>query len=446
MKTGAESRTRLERKSGEPKSRVNTASFQTMTRRSSRLASARKKSDIIEIDSEDEKARLNRSHETGKPPAPLLTKRRRLVHRDPEEDTDMLEAEPTEDQSGSLSISLRRKTASSPINPNQFKPTKNSLEQETSGEGLLKKTLACASELVKHMLPNSTQEMDEEEEEEEEEEVAGKEYDLPSIASMPGLPYDPIDDYQVVITGADEHLLTYPFKGKKSVTVYERDLDRLNDETYLNDTLIDVFPKIWSDEFSRASIYTFSSFFYTRLAGPYQDIHYDTVKRWTSHVDIFDKKFLIIPVAQHNHWFVIVVANPGYCIRDNRAEDTIDDDEVPIEQEDSVQQYIRRLKKRIIYPGTPLDSRKPYIFTLDPLNLTKGSVARMISQYLKKEAWTKRQVEPTDFIDPEIVMTPCPGQKNFTDCGVFCLHYMKSLYQFPDSMMKTLYVSLFCFS
>jgi Ulp1 family protease len=38
-------------------------------------------------------------------------------------------------------------------------------------------------------------------------------------------------------------------------------------------------------------------------------------------------------------------------------------------------------------------------------------------------------------------MPSCPGQDNFTDCGVFCLHYMKSLYQYTDEMMDTLYVS-----
>ncbi|KAI8342872.1 hypothetical protein EDC96DRAFT_522145 [Choanephora cucurbitarum] len=359
----------------------------------------------------------------------------------------MSKAEPTV-TSNVLSSGMRRKTASSPINPFQFNPTKNLGTKKEGSEkstGFLTTTVAHASRIVKNLFENTEKGAEEnnsdeiaKDEDMEDTNVSEQDYDLPSVATMVQLPYDPIDDYQVVMTGPDEHLLTYPFKGKKSVTVYERDLDRLNDETYLNDTLIDVFPKIWSDEFSRASIYTFSSFFYTKLAGPNQHIHYDTVKRWTSHVDIFDKKFLIIPIAQHNHWFVIVVANPGYCIRKDRVVHS--ESYVPEEEEE--EDPTRKTRKKIIYPGTPLDPKKPYIFTLDPLSLSKGLVARTILQYLKKEALTKLKVESTDFVEPEIVMAPCPGQKNFTDCGVFCLHYMKSLYQFPDSMMETLYKNL----
>ncbi|KAG1061694.1 hypothetical protein G6F42_027609 [Rhizopus arrhizus] len=76
---------------------------------------------------------------------------------------------------------------------------------------------------------------------------------------------------------------------------------------------------------------------------------------------------------------------------------------------------------------------------LDPLGLNKQTTAKCVVQYLKKEAITKLNIEETDFRAPEIVMTPCPGQDNFTDCGVFCLHYMKSLYQYPDVMMDVLY-------
>lgn len=58
-----------------------------------------------------------------------------------------------------------------------------------------------------------------------------------------------------------------------------------------------------------------SSFFFTKLAGTYSNIHYDLVQRWTSSIDIFQKRYIIIPVAQNNHWFMLVVVNPGYCIQ-----------------------------------------------------------------------------------------------------------------------------------
>lgn len=85
--------------------------------------------------------------------------------------------------------------------------------------------------------------------------------------------------------------------------------------------------------------------------------------------------------------------------------------------------------------------RRPYIITLDPLNLNKNSVAKDIVSYLKKEAINKLSIKESDFLEPEIIMSECPKQKNFTDCGVFCLHYMRSLYKYPDLMMTILYVS-----
>ncbi|CEP19993.1 hypothetical protein [Parasitella parasitica] len=248
------------------------------------------------------------------------------------------------------------------------------------------------------------------------------------------LPPDPIDDYAIEPTGSDEHILNYPFDKKKSITLYERDFERLEDETYLNDTLIDIFPKIWADEYPEASIFTFSSFFFTKLSGPYSSIHYDTVQRWTSSTDIFEKKYIIIPVAQHNHWFLLLVVNPGYCIQGSKGLE-YHEDLFELDPESAA----KSPRKRPILAGTSLNPNKPYIMALDPLGLNKQTTAKCILQYLKKEAITKLNIEESEFLAPEIVMSPCPGQDNFTDCGVFCLHYMKSLYQYPNTMMKVLY-------
>ncbi|KAI9366460.1 hypothetical protein BD770DRAFT_285742, partial [Pilaira anomala] len=94
----------------------------------------------------------------------------------------------------------------------------------------------------------------------------------------------------------DQHILTYPFGGKKSVTLYAKDLDRLEEGHFLNDSLLDIFPKIWADQNPNASAHTFSSFFYTKLAGDGSSINYDKIERWTARVNIFEKKLIIIPV------------------------------------------------------------------------------------------------------------------------------------------------------
>lgn len=142
------------------------------------------------------------------------------------------------------------------------------------------------------------------------------------------LPHDPIDDDPLKPIGSDKHLLTYPFEGKKSVTVYERDLTRLDEDQYLNDTLLDVFPKIWDDDYPTSKlIHTFSSFFYTKLAGDGNSVNYDKIGRWTANTNIFEKTMIIIPVAQNYHWYLIVVTNPSRCIRNAEAYGLVNKDE-----------------------------------------------------------------------------------------------------------------------
>jgi hypothetical protein len=84
---------------------------------------------------------------------------------------------------------------------------------------------------------------------------------------------------------------------------------------------------------------------------------------------------------------------------------------------------------------------RPYIIALDPLNLNKTAISQDILAYLKKEAIEKLNISESDFQEPELITSDCPRQKNFTDCGVYCLHYIKNLYKYPNYMMDILHVS-----
>jgi hypothetical protein len=178
---------------------------------------------------------------------------------------------------------------------------------------------------------------------------------------LPTLPYDPIDDYEVQAVGADEHWLTYPFPVQNSVVVYKEDMIRLNEDTYLNDTLLEVFPKIWADEFPSASIHMFSPFFYTKLTDTKDSaINYGKVRKWTKDEDIFKKKLLIIPMHQSSHWYILLVTNPGYCIQGAKGAEY--HEHVDYEQEQPSSSNGRPTRKtrvkKMIYPGTELNPQK----------------------------------------------------------------------------------------
>jgi hypothetical protein len=177
--------------------------------------------------------------------------------------------------------------------------------------------------------------------------------------STPVLPYDPIDDYQMEPVNPDKHLLTFPFKkpqGRNSVIVYKHDEDRLNDKRFLNDTLLEVFPKIWTEQFPSASIHTFSPFFFTKLCGKDLDaFKYDDVKRWTKDDDIFKKKVLIVPINQSNHWYILLVTNPGYCIQGDKSNEFREGLNSDYGESNNSRPKTR---KRMINPGTKLNQQK----------------------------------------------------------------------------------------
>jgi len=45
--------------------------------------------------------------------------------------------------------------------------------------------------------------------------------------------------------------------------------------------------------------------------------NYNAVKKWTKHVDIFNKKFLVLPYnAPKNHWAIFIICYPKNIFED----------------------------------------------------------------------------------------------------------------------------------
>jgi sentrin-specific protease 7 len=114
----------------------------------------------------------------------------------------------------------------------------------------------------------------------------------------------------------------YPFNGKKAVNLTNKDISRLDDKRFLNDVLMDAYSKILQDEHQREEIHTFSSLFFTRLTqsdkGSTDEnsraIYYEQVKKWTKNINLFEKEYIIIPIEQGKHWFLLIITSPGYCV------------------------------------------------------------------------------------------------------------------------------------
>ncbi|XP_041462697.1 uncharacterized protein LOC121413803 isoform X3 [Lytechinus variegatus] len=131
----------------------------------------------------------------------------------------------------------------------------------------------------------------------------------------------------------DNKLFVYPPPPKfGGITVTTEDRDCLEEGEFLNDVIIDFYLKyIVMEKLSdvdRERTHLFSCFFYKRLLQqdtrgnispdlngltPKEKRH-QKVRKWTRHVDIFAKDFIIIPINDCAHWFVAIICFAGDVI------------------------------------------------------------------------------------------------------------------------------------
>ncbi|KAF9777986.1 hypothetical protein BJ322DRAFT_1114528 [Thelephora terrestris] len=119
----------------------------------------------------------------------------------------------------------------------------------------------------------------------------------------------------------DELLLVYRPSGTGAVNITRGDLERLQPGKYLNDTLIEFGLKLWLSDLRDRDpeladqIHLFSSFFYKKLAIKDKRAGYESVRKWTSKVDLFSKKYLLVPINEHLHWYLAIIYQPEYTLR-----------------------------------------------------------------------------------------------------------------------------------
>lgn len=160
-------------------------------------------------------------------------------------------------------------------------------------------------------------------------------------------------------------IFVYPPPPKKGgIALTNVDVDCLEPGIYLNDIIIDFYLKwLYEEKLSpqqKAKTYIFNSYFYTRLSkrafgdarkneDPMQRMHAQ-VKKWTRDVDIFERDFILIPVNEHSHWFLVIICFPsrieideaveGSGLNENASSDSVEDSQLEIRglKEDSKEQ------------------------------------------------------------------------------------------------------------
>ncbi|KAK3185160.1 hypothetical protein Dsin_032446 [Dipteronia sinensis] len=201
----------------------------------------------------------------------------------------------------------------------------------------------------------------------------------------------------------------YPKGDPDAVLISEKDVELLQPETFINDTIIDFYIKYLKNKIQpeeQHRFYFFNSFFFRKLADLDKDpssacegkAAFQRVRKWTRKVNLFEKDYVFIPINYSFHWSLIVICHPGevvYC----------KDDE--IEKSPKV----------------------PCILHMDSIKGSHRGLKNLFQSYLCEE-WKERHSKIEDdvlskFSRLRFVPLELPQQENSFDCGLFLLHYVE---------------------
>jgi sentrin-specific protease 7 len=199
----------------------------------------------------------------------------------------------------------------------------------------------------------------------------------------------------------------YPKGDSDAVSISKRDVDLLQPDTFVNDTIIDFYMKYLKNKIElieRQRFHFFNSFFFRKLADLDKDPNsvFDAraaflrVRKWTRKLNLFEKEFIFIPVNFNYHWSLLVICHPGE-VATYKDEDAKNSEKVPC------------------------------ILHMDSIRGSHSGLKSLLQSYLWEE-WKERHKEASEdvssrFLNMRFVSLELPQQQNSFDCGLFLLHY-----------------------
>ncbi|XP_019417102.1 PREDICTED: probable ubiquitin-like-specific protease 2B isoform X1 [Lupinus angustifolius] len=204
--------------------------------------------------------------------------------------------------------------------------------------------------------------------------------------------------------------VVFPKGDPDAVSLSKRDVDLLQPDTFINDTIIDFYiqylkSQIQADEKPR--FHFFNSFFFRKLADMDKNpssasdgkAAFLRVRKWTRKVNLFEKDYIFIPVNFNLHWSLIVICHPGEAV--NFKDKELD---------------------------KPL--KVPCILHMDSIKGSHSGLKNLLQRYLWEE-WKERHKDALEenlssrFLHMRFLPLVLPQQDNSFDCGLFLLHYLE---------------------
>ncbi|KAJ3537073.1 hypothetical protein NMY22_g5752 [Coprinellus aureogranulatus] len=263
-------------------------------------------------------------------------------------------------------------------------------------------------------------------------------------------------------------LLVFPqdAPGKGKVTITKADAARLKPGGFLNDTLIEFGLKLWLTSLEEANpelakqIHVFSSFFYKKLNKRNIEEGFNGVRKWTSKFDLFDRKYIIVPINENMHWYLAVIYQPQHVLHPpppesispaagdrpaiiNSGEGWVNEPEPSTtasassrsrRQNEKPEKTIGRARRPEPKAKTTFCPNRTYILTMDSLGSKHHRVCTQLAKYLELEAKDKKNARLTANI--QLKQVNVPTQPNFCDCGLYLLHLAETFISDAERLLR----------
>eukprot|EP00027_Filamoeba_sp_ATCC50430_P005721 CAMPEP_0168545664 /NCGR_PEP_ID=MMETSP0413-20121227/3080_1 /TAXON_ID=136452 /ORGANISM="Filamoeba nolandi, Strain NC-AS-23-1" /LENGTH=575 /DNA_ID=CAMNT_0008575779 /DNA_START=36 /DNA_END=1763 /DNA_ORIENTATION=- len=224
-----------------------------------------------------------------------------------------------------------------------------------------------------------------------------------------------------------------PKKNIGAVAITSQDVDVLKPGEFLNDTVIEFYLKWIYENVVKARLdhqdfYFFNTFFYKKLSD--KSGGYSKVAKWTKGVDIFSKKYIFIPINEKSHWYLAVVCfNSIIPAQKSSLSKHKNVRNIPKIETVTAELEAQTEKEQ----GVCSQQMKSVVLVLDSLGQRHTNVFKLIRKYLASEWDSRKGSRDPRWGRDEIVGTETkpPQQNNYSDCGIFLLHYVEMFCRNP---------------
>ncbi|QLQ80535.1 hypothetical protein HG537_0D05360 [Torulaspora globosa] len=268
------------------------------------------------------------------------------------------------------------------------------------------------------------------------------------------------DEGELEIPEKFEPQLCYKFDDGASYTITNQDFKCLYNHDWINDTILDFFTKYYVEKAIRNSVvtqeevYIMSSFFYTKLISDPTD-YYGNIKKWVSNSNLFQKKYVVVPININFHWFGCIITNLDSLMEffeklddsekaklSSKVTYTSPVTESPRPSPGLTGDIISDLSNRNNTPSTieeddevSVSAPIVKILTFDSLRQTHSREIDPLKDFLIAYAKDKYSID----LDKSLIkMRTCavPQQPNMSDCGVHVILNTMKFFENPQETIE----------